>query len=72
MKALLSEAIKSTQDEKHLVVTLEYARWELADAEKELKCLKSAVASSEKEYDQIQDDVEAIQMELDSERYFSF
>lgn len=68
MKALLSEAIKSTQDEKHLAVTLESAKWELADAEKELKWLKSAVSSSEKEYDQIQKDLEAIQMELDSER----
>ena len=53
MKALLSEAIKSTQDEKHFAITLESAKWELADAEKELKWLKSVVASSEKEYDQI-------------------
>ncbi|XP_061373602.1 E3 ubiquitin-protein ligase BRE1-like 2 [Gastrolobium bilobum] len=68
MKALLSEAIKCTQDEKHLAVNLEFAKWELADAEKELKWLKSAISSSEKEYDQIQKDTEAIEMELDSER----
>ncbi|XP_027333941.1 E3 ubiquitin-protein ligase BRE1-like 2 isoform X2 [Abrus precatorius] len=68
MKAILSEGIKCNQEEKHLVVTLEFAKWELADAEKELKWLKSAVSSSEKECDQIQNETEAIQMELDSER----
>lgn len=72
MKALLSEAIKTTQDEKHLAVALEFARGELADAEKELKWLKSTVSSSEKEYDLIQKDVEAMEMELESERYFCF
>ncbi|XP_014504949.1 E3 ubiquitin-protein ligase BRE1-like 2 isoform X1 [Vigna radiata var. radiata] len=68
MKTILSEAIKCNQEEKHLAVTLEFARWELADAEKELKLLKSSVSSSEKEYDQIQKDTEAIEMELESER----
>ena len=72
MKAVLSEAIKCNQEEKHLHVTLEFAKWELADAEKELKWLKSAVSSSEKEHDQIQKDVLAIELELESERYFSF
>lgn len=42
----------------------------MADAEKELKLLKSIASSSEKEYDQIQKDVEAFEKELDSERYF--
>jgi len=68
MKAILSEAIKCNEEEKHLAVTLEFTRWELADAEKELKLLKSSVSSSEKEYDQIQKDTEAIEMELESER----
>ncbi|KAI4308406.1 hypothetical protein L6164_031486 [Bauhinia variegata] len=68
MKAVLSDAIKSTIEEKHLAVTLESTKWELADAEKELKWLKSAVTSSDKEYDQIQKDVEAVQIELDAER----
>lgn len=72
MKAIVSDAIKCNQEEKHLAVTLEFAKWELADAEKELKLLKSAVSSSEKEYDQIPKDTEAIQMELESERYFFF
>lgn len=72
MKAILSDAVKCNQEEKHFAVTLEFAKWELADAEKELKLLKSAVSSSEKEYDQIQKYTEAIQTELNSERYFSF
>jgi len=33
--------------------------------------LKSVASASEKEYDQIQKDVEACEKELDSERYFS-
>ncbi|KAL1307880.1 hypothetical protein HN51_049776 [Arachis hypogaea] len=68
MKAVLSEGIKCNQEEKNLHVTLEFAKWELADAEKELKWLKSALSSSEKEYDQIQKDVAAVEMELESER----
>ncbi|XP_020237565.1 E3 ubiquitin-protein ligase BRE1-like 2 [Cajanus cajan] len=68
MKGILSEAIKCNQEEKHLAVNLEFAKWELADAEKELKLLKSSVSSSEKEYDQIQKDTEAIETELKSER----
>ncbi|KAK2431156.1 histone mono-ubiquitination [Trifolium repens] len=68
IECFLSEAAKSTQDEKHLAVALEFTRWELADAEKELRLLKSVASSSEKEYDQIQKDIEAIEKELDSER----
>lgn len=68
MKALLTEAIKSTEEGRHLDVNLETAKWELADAEKELKWLKSAVSSSEKEYEQIQQDIDDIQIELESER----
>jgi len=68
MKAIISEAINSCQEDRHLVVSLETAKWELADSEKELKWLKSAIASSEKEYEQIQRKVAEIQVELDSER----
>ncbi|KEH42364.1 putative aminoacyltransferase, E1 ubiquitin-activating enzyme [Medicago truncatula] len=68
IKFILSEAAKCTQEEKHLAAALEFARWELADAEKELKLLKSVASASEKEYDQIQKDVEACEKELDSER----
>ncbi|XP_073221419.1 E3 ubiquitin-protein ligase BRE1-like 2 isoform X2 [Cicer arietinum] len=68
IECILSEAAKCTQDEKRVAAALEFARWELADAEKEFKLLKSAASSSEKEYDQIQKDIEAIEKELDSER----
>lgn len=71
MKALLTEAIKCTEENRHLEVNLETAKWELADAEKELKWLKSAVSSSEKEYEQIQQDIDDVQIELENERWFS-
>lgn len=71
MKALLNEAIKCTEEERHLAVNLETAKWELADAEKEMKSLRSALSSSEKEYEQIQQDIEDAQIELDSERWSS-
>lgn len=68
METCLTEAIKSTQEERHFAVNLEMAKWELAEAEKELKWLKSAVASSEKEYEQIQQDRDDLQFELENER----
>ncbi|KAF5937159.1 hypothetical protein HYC85_024665 [Camellia sinensis] len=68
MKVCIDETLKSTQEDRHLAVNLEIAKWELADAEKELKWLKSAVSSSEKECEQIQRKMDEIQMELDRER----
>lgn len=68
MEAFLTEAIKSTQEERHLAVNLETAKWELADAEKELKWLKSAFASSEKEYEQIQQERDDLQNDLENDR----
>lgn len=69
MKALLTEAIKCTEEERHLAVNLETAKWELADAEKGVKWFRSALSSSEKEYEQIQQDIDDIQIELDNERW---
>lgn len=68
MKAILTEALKSTEEDRHLSVNLEAGKWELADAEKELQWLKYAVVSSEKEYARIKQDIEDIQLELDNER----
>lgn len=68
MKALLTEAIKCTEEERHLAVNLETAKWELADAEKGVKWFRSALSSSEKENEQIQQDIDDIQIELDNER----
>ncbi|KAK2980314.1 hypothetical protein RJ640_023729 [Escallonia rubra] len=70
LKVYITEALKSTQEDRRLVVNLETMKWELADAEKELKWLKSAVSSSEKEYEQIQRKMDEIQNELDNERCF--
>ncbi|KAK2990334.1 hypothetical protein RJ640_003606 [Escallonia rubra] len=70
LKVYITEALKSTQEDRRLVVNLETVKWELADAEKELKWLKSAVSSSEKEYEQIQRKMDEIQNELDNERCF--
>lgn len=68
IKALLTEAIKCMEEERHLAVNLETAKWELADAEKEVKWLKFALSSSEKEHEKIQQDIDDIQIELDNER----
>lgn len=74
MEACLTEAIKSTPEERHLAVNLETAKWELTDADKELKWLKSAFASSEKEYEQIQQDRDDLQNDLENDRccFFPF
>ncbi|KAL9270086.1 E3 ubiquitin-protein ligase BRE1-like 2-like protein [Drosera capensis] len=68
MKVVLSEAMKSTEDDRHLAVSVETAKWELADAEKELKWQKSAISSSEKEYEQIQRKIEETQLKLENAR----
>ncbi|KAK1356163.1 E3 ubiquitin protein ligase [Heracleum sosnowskyi] len=68
MKVSILEALKSTQEDRQLAVNLESAKWELSDADKELKWLKSAVSSSEKEYEQVQRKCDEIQKELDIER----
>uniref|UniRef100_A0A2P2LH56 E3 ubiquitin protein ligase n=1 Tax=Rhizophora mucronata TaxID=61149 RepID=A0A2P2LH56_RHIMU len=68
MKVSLAEAVRSIEEDRHLSINLETARWELMDAEKEMKWLKSASTSSDKEYEQIQKEIAEAQTELDSER----
>ncbi|XP_065861759.1 E3 ubiquitin-protein ligase BRE1-like 2 isoform X2 [Euphorbia lathyris] len=68
MKACMEEAIRSTEEDRHFSVNLDTARWELMDADKELKWLKYAVASSEKEHEQIQKKMDEILSELQNER----
>lgn len=68
MKACLTEALRYNSEDRHLAVNLETTKWELADAEKELKWLKSAVTSSDKEYEQIQRKTEDMRKELENER----
>lgn len=68
MERLHLEALSSIQEDRHMTIKLEAAKWELTDAEKELKMLKSTVLSSEKELEQIQRKVDDIQIELENER----
>lgn len=68
MKACLTEALRYNSEDRHLAVNLETTKWELSDAEKELKWMRSAVTSSDKEYEQIQRKTEDIRKELENER----
>ncbi|EPS61888.1 hypothetical protein M569_12905, partial [Genlisea aurea] len=68
MKVQLVELPTLIREEKHSALKLESAKWELADAEKELKILKSALSLSEKEQEQIQRKLDDIKKELDRER----
>ncbi|KAL9386221.1 hypothetical protein Peur_019345 [Populus x canadensis] len=54
MKHYVIEAVRSTKEDRYLAINLGSALLELMDAEKELKWLKYAVYSSQKEYDQTQ------------------
>ncbi|XP_021865497.2 E3 ubiquitin-protein ligase BRE1-like 2 isoform X1 [Spinacia oleracea] len=69
MKAIMTEAFKHCQEDRHLMVSIERTKWELSDAEKELKWVKSAIASSEKEYEQVQRKTAESQKGLNSERH---
>ncbi|XP_058108518.1 E3 ubiquitin-protein ligase BRE1-like 2 isoform X2 [Magnolia sinica] len=68
MKASLIQAGKVSLENRHLAINMESAKLELVDAEKELKWLRSAVDSSEKEYEQNQRKIVELQAELESER----
>ncbi|OVA20693.1 hypothetical protein BVC80_881g49 [Macleaya cordata] len=68
MKAYLGEAGKACLENRHLITSIESSKWELADAEKELRWLKGAISSSEKEFEQNQRKMAELQADLDSER----
>ncbi|KAK9156609.1 hypothetical protein Scep_003183 [Stephania cephalantha] len=68
IKSLLTEAAKASQENRHLALSIDNAKWELTDAEKELKWLKSAIASSEKELEQNQRKMSELQQDLEIER----
>lgn len=72
MKSYLTEAGKACSEHRHLITTVDTSKWELADAEKELKWLRGAISSSEKEFEQNQRKVTELQRDLDRERYDSF
>ncbi|KAI3868050.1 hypothetical protein MKX03_035266 [Papaver bracteatum] len=68
MKSYLTEAGKACSEHRHLITTVDTSKWELADAEKELKWLRGAISSSEKEFEQNQRKVTELQRDLDRER----
>ncbi|XP_042514647.1 E3 ubiquitin-protein ligase BRE1-like 2 [Macadamia integrifolia] len=68
MKTYLAEAGKASLENRHIAINMESTRWELTDAEKDMKWLKAAVASSEKEFELNQRKAAEIQLELESER----
>ncbi|CAI9106784.1 OLC1v1006003C1 [Oldenlandia corymbosa var. corymbosa] len=68
MKGCFEEASRYTEEDRQLAADLETSKRELVDAEKEVKWLKSAVASSEKENEQIERKKAELLVDLESER----
>ncbi|XP_009801022.1 E3 ubiquitin-protein ligase BRE1-like 2 [Nicotiana tabacum] len=68
MKVHITEALSYIQEDRHLAVTLETAKRELGDADKELKWLRSAASSADKEYEQLKRKLAEIGVELGTER----
>ncbi|XBI31950.1 hypothetical protein VPH35_055463 [Triticum aestivum] len=68
MKAYVAQAIKTSSENRHHAITIEKTLLEVSDAEKELKWLRSAVGSSEKEYEQNQKKIAELRTELERER----
>ncbi|XP_039066401.1 E3 ubiquitin-protein ligase BRE1-like 2 isoform X2 [Hibiscus syriacus] len=68
MKVCLTDAVKFTEEDRHFMISLETAKSELADADKEFKWLKSSAASCEKDYEQLQRKVDEFRSKLDKEQ----
>ncbi|VAH84680.1 unnamed protein product [Triticum turgidum subsp. durum] len=68
MKAYVAQAIKTSSENRHHAITIEKTLLEVSEAEKELKWLRSAVGSSEKEYEQNQKKIAELRTELERER----
>ncbi|KAF0930350.1 hypothetical protein E2562_032190 [Oryza meyeriana var. granulata] len=68
MKIYLAQAMKSSSENRRLVISLEKTMLEVSDAEKELKWLRSATGSAEKEYEINQKKIAELKMELERER----
>ncbi|XP_020526142.1 E3 ubiquitin-protein ligase BRE1-like 2 isoform X1 [Amborella trichopoda] len=68
MKAYLAQAEKASQENRHIAIAMESAKLELVDAEKELKWLKSALDSSERDSEQSERKLAEVQIELENER----
>lgn len=68
VKVHLMEASRYIEEDRQLAADLETSKRELVDAEKEVKWLKSVVASSEKENEQIERKKAELLLEVESER----
>lgn len=68
MKVHITEALSYTQEDRHLALLLETTKRESGDAEKELKWLRSAALSAEKEYEQLHRKLDEFQKERETER----
>ncbi|KAL5707727.1 RING-type E3 ubiquitin transferase [Ranunculus cassubicifolius] len=68
LKANLIEVNKASIENRRVSLNVESAKWELSDAEKEMKWLRSAVGSSDREFEHIQQNVSQLEIELENER----
>lgn len=68
MKVYLDEASRCIEEDRQLAADLETSKRELVDAEKEVKWIKSAIASSEKENEQIDRKKAELLVDLETER----
>lgn len=68
MNTCVAQAIKTSAENRHLTISLERTALEISNTEKELKWLRSAVGSSEKEYEQTQQKISELRTLLEHER----
>ncbi|XP_078155024.1 histone mono-ubiquitination 2 isoform X2 [Carex rostrata] len=68
MKACTVQAIKTLSENRHLILSLEKTMLELSDAEKEVKSLRSFLASNQKDFEENQKRVSELRLELEQER----
>ncbi|KAJ6812009.1 E3 ubiquitin-protein ligase BRE1-like 2 [Iris pallida] len=68
MKAYIAQAIKTSIENRRVNINLDKSILELAEAEKELKWVKSAVDSADKEYEHNQKRIIELRKELERER----
>ncbi|KAL6878521.1 hypothetical protein ACP4OV_012691 [Aristida adscensionis] len=68
MKTYVTQAIKRSAENRHLTISLERTALEVSNTEKELKWLRSAIGSSEKEDEQTQQKIAELRKLLEHER----
>ncbi|XP_020586058.1 E3 ubiquitin-protein ligase BRE1-like 2 [Phalaenopsis equestris] len=68
IKSLLAQAAKTSVENRQIAITMSKTKLELADSEKELKWLRSAVDSTKKEHERNQERILNLRMELERER----